>query len=81
MNWIECIQKVLETDENKVMLAPFTNIAGCDIRFDKGYGTLKIIVPADIADDLTNGSRKYVGGLLLVDKETYDRFAKGGEEE
>ena len=51
-----------------------------DIKFDKGYGTIKINVPADIADDLTNGSRQYVGGFLLLDRETYERL-KGGEEE
>lgn len=72
MNWLERISKVLEKDEEKIMLAPLSNIAGADIRFDKGYGTLKINVPADIANDLTNGSGKFVGGLLLIDKKAYD---------
>lgn len=78
MNIGEIISKVLEKDESKVMLAPFSNIAGADIKFDKGYGTLKINVPSDIAHDLTNGSRKYVGGLLVIDREAYEE-AKGGE--
>lgn len=79
MNLGEIISKVLEKDESKVMLAPLSNIAGADIKFDKGYGTIKINVPADVADDLTNGSRKYVGGFLLLDRETYEKM-KGGAE-
>ena len=73
--WIENVKKVLEKDETKVNLAPFANIVGADIRFDKGYGTLKINVPAHVADDLTNGSGKYMGGLLLIDKEAYYEVA------
>lgn len=82
IHWIDTIKKVFEKDEKKVNLAPFANIVGADIRFDKGYGTLKINVPADVADNLTNGSGKYVGGLLLVDKEAYYEVAseKGGGE-
>lgn len=79
MNWLERILKVYEKDEEKVKLAPLANIAGADIKFDKGYGTLKINVPADVANDLTNGSGKYVGGLLLVDKTEYDAFAPAAE--
>ena len=60
------------------MLAPLSNIAGADIKFDKGYGTIKINVSADVADNLTNGSGKYVGGLLLIDRKAYEE-AKGGE--
>ena len=60
------------------MLAPLSNIAGADIKFDKGYGTIKINVHADVADNLTNGSGKYVGGLLLIDRKAYEE-AKGGE--
>lgn len=78
MNIGEIISKVLEKNESKVMLAPLSNIAGAEIKFDKGYGTLKINVPSDIANDLTNGSRKYVGGLLVIDRESYEE-AKGGE--
>ena len=83
MNWLEVILKVFEKDEEKVKLAPFSNIVGADIRFDKGYGTLKINVPSDVADDLTNGSGKYVGGLLLIDKKAYkeaEQVLKGGAE-
>lgn len=76
MNWGEIIIKVLEKDESKVLLAPLANIAGADIKFNKGYGTLKINVPADVADNLTNGSGKYVGGLLLIDRKAYED-AKG----
>lgn len=72
MNLGEIVSKVLEKDETKVMLAPLANIAGADIKFDKGYGTVKINIPADIANDLTNGSRKYVGGLLLIDRQVYE---------
>ena len=72
MNWLEIVLKVFEKDSEKVKLAPFSNIEGVVIKFDKGYGTLKINVPADVADDLTNGSGKYVGGFLLVDKKEYD---------
>ena len=77
-NWGEIITKVLEKDESKVRLAPLANIAGADIKFNKGYGTIKINVPANIADDLTNGSGKYIGGLLLIDREAYEAV-KGGE--
>lgn len=76
MNWIEKILKVFEKDEEKVKLAPFSNIVGADIKFNKGYGTLKIKVPADVADDLTNGSGKYVGGFLLVDKKLYNEVSE-----
>ena len=78
-NWGEIIVKVLEKDETKVMLAPLANIAGADIKYNKGYGTIKINVPANVADDLTNGSGKYIGGLLLIDREAYEAV-KGGEE-
>lgn len=77
-NWGEIIVKVLEKDESKVMLAPLANIAGADIKFNKGYGTIKINIPANVADDLTNGSGKYIGGLLLIDREAYEAV-KGGE--
>lgn len=70
---------MVEQNNNGVKFAPLSNIAGADIKFDKGYGTIKINVPADVADDLTNGSRKYVGGLILLDRETYERL-KGGAE-
>lgn len=78
MNLGEIISKVLEKDESKVMLAPLSNIGGAKIKFDKGYGTLEINVPANVADDLTNGSNKYVGGLLLIDRKAYEDM-KGGE--
>lgn len=76
MNWLEIILKVFEKNDEKVKLAPFSNIVGADINFKKGYGTLKINVPADVADDLTNGSGKYIGGFLLVDKKAYDEAKK-----
>lgn len=79
MNWVEIIAKVLEKDETKVMLAPLANIAEVDIKFNKGYGTIKINVPANVADDLTNGSGKYTGGLLLIDRQAYEAV-KGGAE-
>lgn len=79
MNWAEIISNILKRDGEQVMLAPFSNIVSANINFDKGYGTLKINVPADVADDLTNGSNKYVGGLLLIDRQTYEAFQKGGE--
>ena len=78
--------KMIEQNNNGVKFAsfvkfaPLSNIAGVDIKFDKGYGTIKINVPADIADDLTNGSRKYVGGFILLDRETYEQLKGGGEE-
>lgn len=78
MNWGDIISKVVKKDESKVMLAPLANIAGADIKFNKGYGTIKINVPAKVADDLTNGSGKYVGGLLLIDRQAYEE-AKGGK--
>lgn len=78
MDWTEIVSTVLKKDTDKVMLAPLSNIAGADIKFDKGYGTIKINVPADVADNLTNGSGKYVGGLLLIDRKAYEE-AKGGE--
>jgi hypothetical protein len=81
MNWIERILKVFEKNEENIQLAPLSNIIGADIKFNKGYGTIKINVPAKVADDLTNGSHKYIGGLLLVDKKAYDEATeKGGAE-
>ena len=77
MNWLEIALKMAKQNNDGVKLAPLSNIAGADI-FDTGYGIIKIKVPADIADDLTNGSRKYVGGFLLLDRETYEKM-KGGE--
>ena len=71
MTWLEILAKVMEQDGGKVQLAPLSNISGVDIKFTKGYGTLKLNVPADVADDLTNGSGKYMGGLLLIDREAY----------
>lgn len=71
MSWIDIVAKIMEQDGDKIQLAPLSNIAGADIKFDKGYGTLKINVPADVANDLTNGSGKYMGGLLLIDREAY----------
>jgi hypothetical protein len=79
MNLSEILSKIEQKDANKIMLAPLSNIAGADIKFDKGYGTIKINVPADIANDLTNGSRKYVGGFLVIDRQAYEE-AKGGAE-
>jgi hypothetical protein len=81
MNWVEVAVKLIAENNNGVKLAPLRNISGVDIRFDKGYGTLKINVPANVADDLTNGSHKYVGGLLLIDRETYERLKGGGDNE
>ena len=78
MNWVEVATELIKEDSDNVKFAPLANIAGSDIKFDKGYGTLKINVPADVADDLTNGSGKYVGGLLLIDRQAYEAM-KGGE--
>lgn len=78
INLGEIISKVFKKDESKVLLAPLSNVAGADIKFDKGYGTLKINMPADVVNDLTNGSNKYVGGFLLIDRETYEQV-KGGD--
>lgn len=78
MNWVEIAVKLIAENNDGVKFAPLGNIAGVDIRFDEGYGTLKINVPSDVADDLTNGSGKYVGGLLLVERQAYEEM-KGGE--
>jgi hypothetical protein len=80
MTWVDIAAKMVESNNDGVKFAPLANIAGVDIRFDKGYGTLKINVPADIADDLTNGSGKYVGGLLLLDRKTYESMKDGKEQ-
>jgi hypothetical protein len=79
MSWLGIAEKMVQQNNDGVKVAPLSNIAGADIKFDKGYGTIKINVPAEVADDLTNGSHKYVGGLLLLDRETYERL-KGGTE-
>ena len=78
MNWIEIAVKMVAENNDKVKLAPLSNISWADIRFDKGYGIIKMYLPADVAHDLTNGSGKYIGGLLLIDRDTYDKM-KGGE--
>lgn len=80
MNWLDVVSKLIESDGEKVQLAPLSNIVGAEIKFDKGYGTIKINIPADVANDLTNGSNKYMGGFLLIDRHAYERI-KGGEEE
>ena len=74
MNWLEIAAKLVEQNDNNVKFAPLSNVAGADIRFDKGYGTIKLNVPADVADDLTNGSNKYVGGFLLIDRASYEQM-------
>ena len=76
MNWLEVAVKMVEQNDENVKVAPLSNIAGVDIKFDKGYGTIKINVPSDVADDLTNGSGKYVGGLLLIDRQTYEEMKR-----
>ena len=81
MRLSEIISKVEEQYENKIQLAPLSNIQGANIKFDKGYGTLKINVPANIANDLTNGSGKYVGGLLLIDRQAYEDAKRRSENE
>ena len=78
MNWLEVAVELVKQNGN-VMVAPLANIAGADIKFDKGYGTIKINIPADVANDLTNGSNKYIGGLLLVERKAYEQM-KGGEQ-
>ena len=80
MTWVDIAAKMVESNNDGVKFAPLANIAGVDIRFDKGYGTLKINVPADVADDLTNGSGKYVGGFLLLDRKTYESMKDGKEQ-
>lgn len=74
MNWIDIVSKLSERNDETVQMASFANIAGADIKFDKGYGTIKINVPADVANDLTNGSHKYMGGLLLIDRQAYEQM-------
>lgn len=78
MNWVDIAAKLVESNDDRVKFAPLSHIAGADIKFNKGYGTIKINVPAYIADDLTNGSGKYVGGLLIIDREAYEEM-KGGK--
>jgi hypothetical protein len=80
MTWVDIAAKMVERNDENVKFAPFANIVGVDIKFDKGYGTLKINVPSDIANDLTNGSGKYVGGLLLLDRKTYESMKDGKEQ-
>ena len=79
MNWLEVAVELVKQNGD-VRVAPLSNIAGADIKFDKGYGTIKINVPADVANDLTNGSNKYIGGFLLIDRQAYEKM-KGGAEE
>ena len=79
MNWLDIAAKMVERNDDSVKFAPLSNIVGADIKFAKGYGTIKINVPADVADDLTNGSGKYVGGFLIMDREAYEEM-KGGAE-
>lgn len=79
MTWVDIAAKMVERNDENVKFAPFANIVGVDIKFDKGYGTIKINVPADVADDLTNGSGKYVGGLLIIDRKAYENM-KGGDQ-
>lgn len=77
MNWVEVAAKLVNKNNEAVKFAPLANISGANIRLDKGYGTITINLPADVANDLTNGSSKYVGGLLLIDRQTYTRTVLG----
>lgn len=77
MNWLDIAAKMVERNDDSVKFAPLSNIAGVDIKFNKGYGTIKINVPADVADDLTNGSGKYVGGFLIMDRKAYEDMKDG----
>ena len=83
MNWLEVAVKMVKENNGDIQIAPLSNIAGADIKFNKGYGTIKINIPAKIADDLTNGSGKYIGGLLLIDRHSYEemkkKYTEGGE--
>lgn len=45
MNWLEIASKMVEQNNDEVKFAPLSNIVGADIKFDKGYGTIKINVP------------------------------------
>lgn len=81
MNWLEVAVKMVERNDDGVKVAPLSNISGADIKFDKGYGTIKINVPSDVANDLTNGSGKYVGGLLLLDRQTYNEIVESEDTE
>lgn len=74
MNWLEVAVELVKSNDDNVKFAPLSNIEGVDIKFNKGYGTIKINVPADIAEDLTNGSGKYVGGFLLIDRKAYEKM-------
>ena len=80
IGWIEIAAKVCEKDEKKIQIAPLSNIAGAKIYYQKGYGKLEINVPADVAENLTNGSGKYNGGLLLIDSQAYKEAAAELEE-
>ena len=44
MNWLEIASKMVEQNNDGVKFAPLSNIAGVDIKFDKGYGTIKVYV-------------------------------------
>ena len=81
MNWLEVAVELVKRNDETVKIAPLSNIEGADIKFNKGYGTLKINVPSNVADDLTNGSGKYIGGLLLIHRESYEKVKKESEGE
>ena len=81
MNWLEVAVKMVEQDDQRIKYVPLSRIIGGYINHEEGYGILNIKVPADIADDLTKGGRrKYIGGLLLLEREPYERL-KGGVQE
>ena len=42
MNWLEIASKMVEQNNDGVKIAPLSNIAGADIKFDKGYGSNKL---------------------------------------
>ena len=37
MNWLEVASKLVEQNSENIKFAPLSNIAGADIKFNKGY--------------------------------------------
>lgn len=80
MNSIEVIGKMVD-DANvnaSVLLAPLSNISAIDMEKSNGFVTFG--VPVDVAKKLATEEGFYIGGLLLVEKEKFDKYREDNNE-
>lgn len=74
MNNIEIIGKMVGEDSQAVSLAPLCNITS--IVENKEYTEVTIAAPTEVIRKLNGNPSNYIGGLLLVEKDEYKKFAE-----